>query len=239
MTQHKIVSEADWIEARKKVLAEEKALAKARERIAALRRDLPWVKIEKKYEFDTASGKKSLADLFEGRGQLFVQHFMFAPEWEAGCPGCSFAADHIDAAWQHLKHHDVTFVAVSRAPLAKLQGYKKRMGWRFNWVSSQGSDFNYDFHVSFTGEQLAKGKVFHNFEMIENNNMEDLPGGSVFYKDADGSIYLTYADYGDGSAEVLGTYMILDLMPNGRNETGPMAWVKRHDEYEGERRKAG
>jgi predicted dithiol-disulfide oxidoreductase (DUF899 family) len=240
MKPHKIVSEADWTEARKALLTEEKALAKERARIAAARRDLPWVKIEKTYEFDTIEGKKTLADLFEGRSQLFIQHFMFPPEWEAGCPGCSFAADHIDAAYQHLKHHDVTFVAVSRAPLAKLQAYKKRMGWRFNWVSSQGSDFNYDFHVSFTKEQLAKGKVYYNFEMTENK-MEDLPGGSVFYKDADGTIYLTYADYGDGSGEILGTYMLLDLMPTGRNESGPMEWVRRHDEYEdkGTKRKAG
>jgi predicted dithiol-disulfide oxidoreductase (DUF899 family) len=237
---HKVVSEADWIEARKQVLAEEKALAKARERVAAARRDLPWVKIEKQYEFDTIDGRKTLSDLFDGRSQLYVQHFMFGPDWEAGCPGCSFATDHIDAAHRHLRHHDVTFVAVSRAPLAKLQAYKQRMGWNFNWVSSLGSDFNYDFHVSFTKEQLATGKVFHNFEMIENSTMEDLPGGSVFFKDSDGSVYLTYADYGDGTGEVLGTYMILDLMPKGRNESGAMDWIRRHDEYEQEKkRKAG
>jgi predicted dithiol-disulfide oxidoreductase (DUF899 family) len=238
MTQHKIVSEAEWTEARKKLLAEEKELTHARDRLSKARRDLPWVKVTKKYEFDTVDGKKSLADLFEGRSQLLIQHFMFAPDWNAGCPGCSFAADHMDAAYQHIRHHDVTYVAVSRAPLAKLQAYKKRMGWHFNWVSSLNSDFNYDFHVSFTKEELAKGKVYYNYEMTENR-MEDLPGGSVFYKDADGTIYHTYSDYGRGGEEILGAYMLLDLTPKGRNESGPMDWVKRHDEYEGEKRKAG
>lgn len=238
MTQHKIVSEAEWTEARKKLLAEEKELTHARDRLNKARRDLPWVKVTKKYEFDTVDGKKSLADLFEGRSQLLIQHFMFAPDWNAGCPGCSFAADHMDAAYQHIRHHDVTYVAVSRAPLAKLQAYKKRMGWHFNWVSSLNSDFNYDFHVSFTKEELAKGKVYYNYEMTENT-MEDLPGGSVFYKDADGTIYHTYSDYGRGGEEILGAYMLLDLTPKGRNESGPMDWVKRHDEYEGEKRKAG
>jgi predicted dithiol-disulfide oxidoreductase (DUF899 family) len=238
MTQHKIVSEAEWTEARKKLLAEEKELTHARDRLSKARRDLPWVKVTKKYEFDTVDGKKSLADLFEGRSQLLIQHFMFAPDWNAGCPGCSFAADHMDAAYQHIRHHDVTYVAVSRAPLAKLQAYKKRMGWHFNWVSSLNSDFNYDFHVSFTKEELANGKVYYNYEMTENR-MEDLPGGSVFYKDADGTIYHTYSDYGRGGEEILGAYMLLDLTPKGRNESGPMDWVKRHDEYEGEKRKAG
>jgi predicted dithiol-disulfide oxidoreductase (DUF899 family) len=238
MEPHKIVSESDWTEARKKLLAEEKALTHARDRVSQARRDLPWVKLEKNYMFDTAGGKKSLADLFEGRSQLIVQHFMFAPDWDAGCTGCSFAADHVDAAYPHLKHHDVTYLAVARAPLAKLLAYNKRMGWHFNWASSAGSDFNYDFHVSFRKDELAKGKVYYNFEMTETT-MEDLPGSSVFYKDADGTIYHTYSDYGRGGEEVLGAYMLLDLTPKGRNESGPMEWVKRHDEYEGEKRKAG
>lgn len=236
MPKHKIVSRQEWTEARKQLLAEEKELTHARDRVAKARRDLPWVKVEKAYEFDTIDGKRTLGDLFEGRSQLLVQHFMFGPDWEAGCPGCSFAADHIDAAYRHIKHHDVTFVAVSRAPLARLQAYRKRMGWHFNWVSSLNSDFNFDFNVSFTQEQLATGKVYYNFEMTENT-MEELPGGSVFYKDADGAIYHTYSDYGRGGEEILGAYMLLDVTPNGRNESGPMDWVRRHDEYEGADRK--
>ncbi|HEV8391698.1 MAG TPA: thioredoxin family protein [Dongiaceae bacterium] len=239
MNPHKIVSEAEWTEARKALLAKEKELTHARDKLSAARRELPWVKVEKKYEFDTIDGKKSLADLFEGRSQLIVQHFMFGPDWEAGCVGCSFGADHVDAAYQHLEHHDVTFVAVSRAPLARLLAYKKRMGWHFNWVSSLNSDFNYDFHVSFTREELAKGKVYYNFEMKETK-MEDLPGESVFIKDSDGTVYHTYSEYGRGGEEILGAYMLLDLTPKGRNESEPMEWVKRHDEYGSEsKRKAG
>jgi predicted dithiol-disulfide oxidoreductase (DUF899 family) len=238
MKSHTIVSEAEWTEARTKLLAEEKELTHARDRVNAARRALPWVKVTKSYEFDSVDGKKTLADLFEGRSQLIVQHFMFGPDWEAGCPGCSFAADHVDAAYQHLKHHDVTYVAVSRAPLARLLAYRQRMGWRFNWVSSLESDFNFDFHVSFTKEQLAKGKVLYNYEMIENE-MDELPGDSVFYKDEDGAIYHTYSEYGRGGEEVLSAYMLLDLTPKGRNESGPMDWVRRHDEYEKEKRRAG
>ena len=237
MTPHRIVSEAEWTEARRKLLAEEKELTRARDRVNEARRALPWVKVAKTYAFDTIDGRQTLADLFEGRSQLIVQHFMFGPDWEAGCPGCSFAADHVDAAYQHLRHHDVTYVAVSRAPLAKLLAYRKRMGWRFNWVSSLDSDFNFDFHVSFTKEQLAKGKVYYNFEMIENE-MDELPGDSVFYKDEDGAIYHTYSEYGRGGEEVLSAYMLLDLTPKGRNESGPMDWVRRRDEYEKEKRKA-
>ncbi|HEX6120514.1 MAG TPA: thioredoxin family protein [Dongiaceae bacterium] len=235
MTQHKVVSEAEWTEARKQLLAEEKALTRARDRVNEARRALPWVRVAKTYAFDTIDGKRTLADLFEGRSQLIVQHFMFGPDWEAGCPGCSFAADHVDAAYQHLKHHDVTYVAVSRAPLAKLLAYRKRMGWRFNWVSSLDSDFNFDFHVSFTEKQIAQGKAYYNFEMTENE-MDELPGESVFCKDADGAIYHTYSEYGRGGEEVLSAYMLLDLTPKGRNESGPMDWVRRRDEYEKEKR---
>ena len=191
---------------------------------------MPWVKVEKTYLFEGPRGKESLADLFEGRSQLIVQHFMFPPDWEAGCVGCSFAADHIDAAYQHLQHHDVTCVAVSRAPLEKLDAYRRRMGWQFKWVSSEGSDFNYDYHVSFTKEQLAKGKVYYNYEMIDAS-IEELPGGSVFIKDEDGSIYHTYSGYGRSGEEVLSAYMLLDITPKGRNENGPMDWVRRHDDY--------
>lgn len=230
-----IVSREEWIEARTALLDEEKALTRQRDKLNTLRRDLPWVRLDKTYEFDTPSGRKTLADLFEGHSQLIVQHFMFGPDWEAGCVGCSFAADHVDAAWMHLRHHDVTYVAIARAPVAKLQAYWKRMGWHFGFASSLNSDFNYDFHVSFTEQQMVSGRVYYNFEMTEAS-IEELPGASVFHRDADGVIYHTYSVYGRGDEEVLGTYMLLDITPNGRNETGPnynlMDWVKRHDEYE-------
>lgn len=234
MEPHKIVSQEKWTAARKKLLAKEKELTRARDKLSAERRKLPWVKVEKDYVFDTPEGKKTLADLFEGRSQLIVQHFMFGPDWDEGCPGCSFEADHVDAAYMHLQHHDVTYVAVARAPLAKLEAYRKRMGWRFKLVSSDGSDFNYDYHVSFTKDDLAKGKVYYNYATTDSE-MEDLPGGSVFYKDAAGDIYHTYSSYGRGGEEVLGAYMLLDVTPKGRNESGPMDWVRRHDEYEDER----
>jgi predicted dithiol-disulfide oxidoreductase (DUF899 family) len=231
MKLNPVVSQDEWLAARKALLKREKELTRARDRLAAERRALPWVKIEKQYVFDTVTGKKTLSDLFEGRSQLIVQHFLFGPDWEAGCVGCSFGAAHIDAAWQHLQHHDVTFVAIARAPIEKLEAYRKRMGWHFKFASSYGSDFNYDFHVSFTRDDLAKGKVFYNYEMIESS-MEELPGGSVFIKDSNGDIYHTYSDYGRGGEEVLSTYMLLDVTPKGRNESSAMDWVKRHDEYD-------
>jgi predicted dithiol-disulfide oxidoreductase (DUF899 family) len=232
MTDHKVVSESEWVEQRKALLAHEKELTHLQEKIAEERRALPWVKVTKNYVFDTPAGKKTLSDLFEGRSQLIVYHFMFSPEWEAGCTGCSFLSDHVDGANQHLKQHDVTYVAVSRAPLEKLLAYKKRMGWKFPWVSSAGSDFNYDFHVSFTKEEVAKGEAFYNFENTDIGKMEDLHGTSVFIKDKDGAIYHTYSAYARGDERSLGTYMWLDVTPNGRNETGAMSWVKRHDEYD-------
>jgi predicted dithiol-disulfide oxidoreductase (DUF899 family) len=233
--QHKIVSRDEWIAARKAHLAREKELTRLRDRLSAERRALPWVKVEKEYVFDTPEGKKTLADLFGGRSQLVVRHFMFSPDWEEGCVGCSFGADHVDGANQHLTHHDVTFVAISRAPLAKLEAYKRRMGWRFPWVSSAGSDFNYDYHVSFTPAEIAKGKVYYNYETADAS-IDELPGSSVFYKDEAGNIFHTYSSYGRGNEEAIGTYMLLDLTPKGRNETGPhhnlMDWVRRHDQYE-------
>lgn len=233
--QTDIVSREAWIEARTALLQEEKALTRQRDKLNALRRDLPWVRVGKTYEFETASGKKTLADLFEGRSQLIVQHFMFGPDWEAGCVGCSFTADHVDAAYRHLQHHDVTYIAIARAPVAKLQAYWRRMGWRFGFASSLNSDFNYDFNVSFTDKQIASGRVYYNFEMTETF-MDELPGVSVFYRDIDDSIYHTYSVYGRGDETVLGAYMLLDMTPKGRNETGPnynlLDWVRRHDEYE-------
>ncbi len=235
--QPNIVSREEWIEARIELLDEEKALTRQRDKLNALRRDLPWVRVDKTYEFDTPAGRSTLADLFAGRSQLIIQHFMFAPDWEAGCTGCSFAADHVDAAWMHLRQHDVTYVAVARAPVDKLQAYWQRMGWHFGFASSLSSDFNFDFHVSFSEQQMASGRVYYNFEMTEAS-IEELPGASVFYRDAGRTVYHTYSVYGRGDEEVLGAYMLLDITPKGRNETGPnynlMDWVQRHDEYETE-----
>lgn len=233
--QHPIVSADEWLDRRKALLRREKQLTRLRDEVMAERRALPWVEVEKTYLFDTPDGKRTLSDLFDGRSQLIVQHFMFAPDWEEGCVGCSFEADHIDGANQHLSHHDVTFVAVSRAPLEKLMAYKKRMGWQFPWVSSEGSDFNFDFHVSFSPEELKTGKAFYNYQTIDNE-MEDLPGVSVFFKDEAGHVFHTYSSYGRGNEEVMGTYMLLDMTPKGRNENGPNGdltdWVKRHDQYD-------
>jgi predicted dithiol-disulfide oxidoreductase (DUF899 family) len=170
MNQHKIVSPDEWIAARKQLLDKEKELTHQIDQLNAERRMLPWVKVEKEYVFDTPDGKKSLADLFDGRSQLIVYHFMFSPAWKEGCVGCSFFSDHVDGAEMHIKHHDVSFVAISRAPLAALDAYKKRMGWRFNWLSSDGSDFNYDFHVSFTKDELARGEAYYNYEMTQRRN---------------------------------------------------------------------
>lgn len=236
--QHKIVSQDEWLIARKALLAKEKELTRARDALNEARRQLPWVKVEKEYVFDTTEGRKTLAELFEGRSQLIVQHFMFGPDWEQGCVGCSFAADHADAAYQHLRHHDVSYVAVGRAPIEKLEAYRKRMGWRFPFASSYGSDFNYDFHVSFTKDELAKGKVYYNYEMT-SEGYDELPGGSVFYKDENGDVYHTYSSFGRGGEEVLGAYMLLDIALKGRNESGPMDWVRRHDEYEEASKPAG
>ena len=235
MQHNPIVSRDEWLIARKRHLAREKELTRLRDQVNAERRELPWVKVEKRYVFDTPDGKKTLAELFDGRSQLVVDHFMLGPGWKEGCVGCSFGADHIGGALVHLEHHDVTVVAVSRAPLAEIEAYKKRMGWRFKWVSSHASDFNYDYHVSFRPEEIAKGKVYYNYETIDST-MDELPGMSVFYKDQAGDIFHTYSSYARGGEELLGTYMVLDRTPKGRNETGPhhnlMDWVRRHDEYE-------
>ncbi|MGI0525327.1 DUF899 domain-containing protein [Rhizobium giardinii] len=228
-----VVSREEWLEARKALLVQEKEETRRRDKIRAARQNLPWVRIDKTYTFDTPTGKKTLADLFDGRSQLMIYHFMFGPDWEAGCPGCSFLADHIDGTLAHLNHHDVTFVAVSRAPLAKIEAYKKRMGWKFPWVSSFGSDFNFDFHVSFTKEELEGGKVFYNFtEMSGDQANDELPGMSAFARDDAGNVYHTYSDYARGGEEILTTLMILDRAPKGRNETSTLSFVKRHDEYE-------
>jgi len=235
MNQHQIVSEQEWLGARRQLLLKEKELTHMQDEVNRLRRELPWVKVEKQYTFDTPAGRKTLAELFDGRSQLVVYHFMFAPEWEAGCLGCSFFADHVDGANLHLVHHDVSFVAVSRAPFEKIQAYKKRMGWRFNWVSSYGNDFNSDYHVSFTREDLAKGPTYYNFELRESQTEGEAPGMSVFVKNENGAVFHTYSAYARGDERGLGAYMFLDLTPKGRDENGPnynlTDWVKRHDEY--------
>lgn len=233
VTQNPVVSREEWLEARRALLLREKEATHLRDKVNAERMALPWVKVDKNYTFDTPQGRKSLADLFDGRSQLMVYHFMFGPEWEAGCPGCSFLADHLDGTLPHLNHHDVTLVAVARAPLAKIEAYKQRMGWKFPWVSSFGSDFNFDYHVSFTPEDLAKDKVFYNFSPTAPSDANDeLPGLSAFYRNENGEVFHTYSSYARGAEEILGTLMILDHAPKGRNEDSTMDFVKRHDEYE-------
>jgi predicted dithiol-disulfide oxidoreductase (DUF899 family) len=234
MNQHPIVSQEQWVAARKQLLEKEKELTAALDAVNSKRREMPWTKVEKEYVFDTEHGKKTLADLFDGRSQLIVYHFMLGPGWKAGCTGCSFLADHVDGANLHLANHDVSFVAVSRAPLAEIEAYKKRMGWRFQWVSSNRNDFNYDYHVSFKKDEMAQGKVYYNYEMTKAT-AEELPGTSVFFKDDHGDVFHTYSSYARGDERSLGTYMFLDITPKGRDENGPnynlMDWVRRHDEY--------
>lgn len=233
--QHRIVSQDEWLKERKAHLAAEKAFTKARDDLSRQRRELPWVKVEKNYVFDTPSGKKTLADLFDGRSQLIVKHFMMAPGQKQGCVGCSFEVDHVEGALQHIENHDVKFVSIARASLSEIEAFKTRMGWHFDWVSSNGSDFNYDFNVSFTPEQVANGKAFYNFEETKVP-LEDLSGFSVFYKSDRGEIFHTYSSFGRGAEEVLGSYMLLDMTPKGRNEHGPnfnlTDWVRHHDRYE-------
>ena len=228
-----IASPEEWLAARREFLREEKELTRLRDKLAARRRELPWVKVDKAYTFESPGGPVSLADLFEGRSQLVVYHFMFGPGWEEGCKSCSYVSDHLAATVVHLKARDVAFAAISHAPLAEFAPFKQRMGWTFNWVSSDGSDFNYDYHVSFTAEEMAKGKVYYNYELMEFP-MEEAPGLSVFAKDANGDIYHTYSTYGRGLDPLIGTYTVLDLVPKGRDENpdAPMSWVRYHDRYD-------
>ncbi|OCJ17999.1 thioredoxin [Rhizobium sp. AC44/96] len=230
--QNQVVSREEWLEARRALLLKEKEATHLRDKVNAERMALPWVKVDKDYVFDTPTGRKSLSDMFDGRSQLLVYHFMLGPEWKAGCPGCSFLSDHVDGTLPHLNNHDVTWVAVSRAALERIEAYKKRMGWKFPWASSFGSDFNYDYHVSFTPEDLARDKVVYNFTAIEPANANDeLPGMSAFYKNEKGEVFHTYSSYARGLEEMVGTLMILDRAPKGRNEEGTMDFIKRHDEY--------
>lgn len=237
--QHPVISRSAWIEARRALLQREKEETHLRDAVNAERLALPWVEVDKAYRFETPAGSKSLAGLFDGRSQLIVYHFMLGPDWEAGCPGCSFLADHLDGTLPHLNHHDVTLVAVSRAPLDRIEAYKRRMGWHFPWVSSAGSDFNYDFHASFTEDQLSAETIDYNFTQIPaQDGFDELPGLSAFYQDTSGRIFHTYSSYARGPEPLIGTLMILDRAPRGRNEEGTMDFVRRHDEYEGARKAA-
>jgi predicted dithiol-disulfide oxidoreductase (DUF899 family) len=237
MQPHLIVTKQDWIEARRKLLAKEKDLTRLRDRLAEDRRALPWVKIEKPYVFDGPTGKVSLADLFGGRSQLYIKHFMMAPGATTQCVGCSFEVDHIEGILAHINNHDVAYVVVARAPIEEIEVVRKRMGWKFPWVSSYHSDFNYDFDVSFTPEQVASGRALYNFGRAPEwaAGLRDLSGRSVFFKDEEGQIYLTYASFGRGGEDFLTAYRILDVMPKGRQEDGPFHsladWVRPHDRY--------
>ena len=232
--QHPIVSHDNWLDARKQLLAKEKELTRLRDQLAAERRALPWVKVENPYVFDGPDGKETLAELFGGRSQLIVKHFMLGLGWSEGCVGCSFELDHIDGILVHLEHRDVSYVAVSRAPLPEIEAFKQRMGWHIKWVSSADSDFNYDFHVSFKPEEIAKGEGYYNYQM-RKIGIDELSGRSAFYKDINGDVFHTYSSYGRGGEDLLGTYRLLDLVPKGRNETGPnhnlTDWVRHHDRY--------
>ena len=230
-----VVSREKWVDARRKLLREEKEYTHMRDRIAAHRRELPWVKVDKAYSFDSPRGPVSLSDLFNGRSQLAIYHFMLGPEWGEGCPSCSFIADHLEPTVVHLQARDVTLAVVSRAPIAEITPFKKRMGWSFNWVSSARNDFNFDYHVSFSEEEMARKTVYYNYQLTEFPN-DEAPGMSIFAKDAQGNIYHTYSTYGRGVEQFMGTYTILDLVPKGRDEEEAkfykMDWVRYHDSYE-------
>lgn len=233
--QHpKVVSPAQWLAAHQKHLAKEKEFTRLRDELSRQRRELPWEKVEKEYTFEGPQGKQTLADLFGKRSQLIVYHFMLAPGWKEGCRGCSFLGDHFEGPSLHVPQRDVALMAVSRAPLAEIEAYKKRMGWRFPWVSSFGSDFNYDYHVSFTKDEIASGEKLYNHGTAKAPS-DEMPGLSAFYKDEAGEIFHTYSAYARGLDILVGTYNFLDMAPKGRDEDGltsPMSWVKRHDEYD-------
>lgn len=231
---HPVVSREQWLAGRLSLLQREKELMRLGDELARERRALPWVRITKDYVFDTPEGRRTLAELFQGRRQLVVQHFMLAPGAEQGCTGCSFMADHIDGAKAHVEQRDITLLVVSRAPLEEIERFRQRMGWQFRWVSSQGSDFNYDFGVSFTEDARASGGARYNYGAQEFKGA-DAPGISVFCKDDAGQVFHTYSTYGRGVELMMGSYDLIDITPRGRDEAGlpyPMAWVKHHDRYE-------
>jgi len=235
MEKPKVLSHEQWTQARLELLAAEKEFTHQRDALARRRMAMPWERVEKNYVFDTAEGKRALAELFEGRRQLMVQHFMLGPGWEEGCKSCSYMADHTDGMTAHLAHRDVTFLAISRAPLAEIERFRRRMGWQFKWVSSNGGDFNHDFGVSFKPEEVAKGKITYNYSSTWPYPHEELPGISVFYQDETGAVFHTYSTYGRGVEVMMGTYNLLDLTPKGRDEDHlkfSMEWVRHHDRYE-------
>ncbi|HMD43604.1 MAG TPA: thioredoxin family protein [Candidatus Acidoferrum sp.] len=232
--QSKVVSAAEWLAARQELLKKEKEFTRLRDELSRQRQELPWEKVEKPYTFDGPQGKETLADLFNGRSQLIVYHFMLGPGWKEGCPSCSFLSDHLDGSVPHLAARDVRLAVVSRAPLAEIEAFKTRMGWRFHWVSSSATDFNYDYHVSRSKEELGKEEVYYNYGMRKFPS-EERPGTSVFYKDAAGNIFHTYSSYARGLDILVGTYNWLDIVPKGRDEQGlahTMAWVRHHDKYD-------
>lgn len=233
-TQRKVVSKDEWLKARMAHLAAEKEFTRKRDELSRQRRELPWTRVEKNYVFEGPNGPETLSALFEGRSQLMVQHFMFAPGWEEGCKGCSFMADHTDGARVHLEQRDLTLLAVSRAPLADIERFRRRMGWQFKWVSSHGTDFNRDFGVTFAPEARVQGEVYYNYAM-RRFPQDEAPGVSVFYKDDAGSVFHTYSTYGRGVEAMIGAYSYLDLAPKGRDEDGlafSMEWLRHHDKYD-------
>jgi predicted dithiol-disulfide oxidoreductase (DUF899 family) len=235
MLQHEVVSRAEWLKARRDLLLKEKELTRLRDQLSETRRHLPWEKVAKNYEFEGPGGRESLADLFAGRSQLIVYHFMFDPSWEAGCKSCSFWADNYAGAIVHLEQRDVSFVTISRTSLDKIEAFRKRMGWNFKWVSSSGNDFNRDFGVAFTEQDRLRGSIIYNYAERSYCSPE-APGLSVFFKDGNGEIFHTYSCYARGLDMINGTYQLLDLVPKGRDEAAQeytMAWVRHHDRYEG------
>jgi predicted dithiol-disulfide oxidoreductase (DUF899 family) len=233
METHKIVSRDEWLEARMQHLKQEKELTRLRDELSAQRRDLPWVRVDKEYVFEGSDGKTGLAELFGDKSQMIVQHFMFGPDWDAGCKSCSFWADNFDGIIVHLQQRDIAFVVVSQAPFGRIEEYRKRMGWGFNWVSSFGTDLNHDYNVSFTPEETAAGEVYYNYK-ARKTSMTELPGISVFFKYAQGGVFHTYSCYERGLDMMNSAYHYIDLVPHGRDEDGlsfPQAWVRRHDEY--------
>jgi len=234
MNEHLIVSRDQWVEARRQLLAKEKEFLRLRDQLSQQRRELPWERVAKSYVFEGPAGAETLADLFAGRNQLIVYHFMFAPDWDEGCKGCSFWADNFNGITSHLKQRDVSLAAISRAPLGKLRSFAARMGWNFKWVSSANCDFNYDYQVSFKPEEVAQRKATYNYAPYEES-MSEKPGFSVFYKDDTGAIFHTYSTYARGLDPMNVAFQLLDLVPKGRDEAGlphPMSWVKLHDLYE-------
>jgi predicted dithiol-disulfide oxidoreductase (DUF899 family) len=235
MQNHTVVSRGEWIAARKTLLAKEKEFTRSRDELSKARRELPWERVEKEYLFDGPDGKETLAQLFDNRRQLIVYHFMFDPAWETGCKSCSFWADNIDPNVVHLKHRDITPVVVSRAPYPKLAAFRARMGWRSKWMSSFGSDFNYDYYVSFTPEAIASGNASYNYRpRPQTDKLLELPGISVFFKDDSGQVFHTYSCYARGLDMMNAAYHYLDLVPKGRDEVDahPQAWVRYRDSYE-------